>query len=390
MNGWQTVRLDQCCEVVSGATPKTNVDEYWGGSIHWITPADLGKLVDKWVTNTPRTLTESGLRSCGASVLPAGSVLFSSRAPIGHVAINIVPMATNQGLKSFVPQKDLLDASYLYYWLRGNRSYLESLGTGATFKEVSKAVVSKIELPLPPLEAQRRIARILDQADEMARKWRQAITLLDDLAESTFLDMFNSHYSEATISLGDHLTFITSGGRGWATYYSDIGSRFIRSLDVRMNEISHKDAVYVTPPNNAEAKRTKVKSGDVLLTITGSLIGRVAPVFSNLEGSYISQHVAILRPDATMLDPGFLAFFLSLPDGGQRQISQLQYGQTKPGLNFEQIRAMKIPFPPIELQQSFQKKLRMIKSLAASHREQLAILDALFASLQARAFRNEL
>lgn len=390
MNGWQTVRLDQCCEVVSGATPKTNVDEYWGGSIHWITPADLGKLVDKWVTNTPRTLTESGLRSCGASVLPAGSVLFSSRAPIGHVAINIVPMATNQGLKSFVPQKDLLDASYLYYWLRGNRSYLESLGTGATFKEVSKAVVSKIELPLPPLEAQRRIAGILDQADEMARKWRQAITLLDGLAESTFLDMFNSHYSEATISLGDHLTFITSGGRGWATYYSDIGSRFIRSLDVRMNEISHKDAVYVTPPNNAEAKRTKVKSGDVLLTITGSLIGRVAPVFSNLEGSYISQHVAILRPDATMLDPGFLAFFLSLPDGGQRQISQLQYGQTKPGLNFEQIRAMKIPFPPIELQQSFQKKLRMIKSLAASHREQLAILDALFASLQARAFRNEL
>ena len=293
MNGWQTVRLDQCCEVVSGATPKTNVDEYWGGSIHWITPADLGKLVDKWVTNTPRTLTESGLRSCGASVLPAGSVLFSSRAPIGHVAINIVPMATNQGLKSFVPQKDLLDASYLYYWLRGNRSYLESLGTGATFKEVSKAVVSKIELPLPPLEAQRRIARILDQADEMARKWRQAITLLDDLAESTFLDMFNSHYSEATISLGDHLTFITSGGRGWATYYSDMGSRFIRSLDVRMNEISHKDAVYVTPPNNAEAKRTKVKSGDVLVTITGSLIGRVAPVLSNLEGSYISQHVAI-------------------------------------------------------------------------------------------------
>jgi len=221
-------------------------------------------------------------------------------------------------------------------------------------------------------------------------KRQQAIVLLDDLAESTFLDMFNSHYSEATINLGDHLTFITSGGRGWATYYSDAGSRFIRSLDVRMNEISHKDAAYVTPPNNAEAKRTKVKSGDVLLTITGSLIGRVAPVFSNLEGSYISQHVAILRPDATMLDPGFLAFFLSLPGGGQRQISQLQYGQTKPGLNFEQIRGMKIPLPPIELQQSFQEKLRMIKSIAASHREQLAILDALFASLLERAFRNEL
>jgi type I restriction enzyme S subunit len=126
------------------------------------------------------------------------------------------------------------------------------------------------------------------------------------------------------------------------------------------------------------------------LTITGSRIGRVAPAFDDLEGAYISQHVAILRVATTRLEPSFLSFFLSFEAGGQQQIAKAQYGQTKPGLNFEQIRRFQIPVPPIALQREFVRRVDAVDRLASANRASLAEMDALFASLQHRAFRGEL
>lgn len=246
------------------------------------------------------------------------------------------------------------------------------------------------EIPLPTLPEQRRIADTLDCLDALRAKRQQTIALWDRLAESIFFDMFDWTQNSAHAYLGDYLSFVTSGGRGWAKYYTERGSRFIRSLDVRMNEIASNAAVYVSPPDNAEAKRTRVRAGDILLTITGSLIGRVAPVTAELAGSYISQHVAILRTDQTRMLPEFLSFFLSLPTEGQRQIAQLHYGQTKPGLNFEQIRKFKVPMQSITEQRSFVEKLAKIKEIVALQREHLARLDELFASLQFRAFGGSL
>jgi type I restriction enzyme S subunit len=107
--------LSDCCEIISGATPKTGVDKYWDGEILWATPKDISNLPGIYIEDTPRKITEAGLRSCPATILPTGSVLFSSRAPIGHVAINTRPMATNQGFKSFIPNGEKIDAKYLAY-----------------------------------------------------------------------------------------------------------------------------------------------------------------------------------------------------------------------------------------------------------------------------------
>ncbi len=287
-----------------------------------------------------------------------------------------------------------LDDNYLFHFLPSALKRIEDVTPFVTVKHLSVKTIRDIKIPLPPITEQKRIAAILNKAEEVRGLRRKALSQLDAIAQSIFLEMFgesveNPKNSQIT-SLGSHLSFLTSGGRGWAKFYSSTGRRFIRSLDVQMNYISDDEAVYVTPPDNAEARRTMVAQGDVLLTITGSRIGRVAPVPENFAGAFVSQHVAILRPNPTIIDPVFLSFFLNMQSGGQRQIAKFQYGQTKPGLNFEQINSFKIPVPAISLQKEFVRRVEVIEQLKTNHRASLAQLDALFASLQHRAFRGEL
>ncbi len=287
-----------------------------------------------------------------------------------------------------------LDDAYLFHFLPAALRAIEAVTPYVTVRHLSVNAIRQIGIPLPPVGEQRRIADVLDRAETLQAKRRAALAQLDTLTQSVFLDLFGDPATNSNNlnigALGNCLTFVTSGGRGWAEFYVSKGSRFIRSLDVQMNHIGSEDIAFVTPPDNAEARRTRVAAGDVVLTITGSRIGRVASVPADLAGAYVSQHVAILRPDPTCIEPEFLSFFLSLEAGGQRQIARAQYGQTKPGLNFEQIRRFQIPLPPVRLQQDFARRIAAIETLKSSHRASLAQLDALFASLQHRAFRGEL
>ena len=183
-------KLSECTEIYSGSTPSTNNSEFWDGNIVWITPRDLSNLQTKYVKESEKKITAEGYKSCSTKMLPIGSVLLSSRAPIGHVAIAETELCTNQGFKSFIPKENLLCSDYLYYWLKANKEFLQNLGVGATFKEVSKSTLANVEIPLPPLEEQRRIASILDKADDIRQKRQQAIAKLDELLQATFIDMF--------------------------------------------------------------------------------------------------------------------------------------------------------------------------------------------------------
>jgi type I restriction enzyme S subunit len=178
--GWPVYAMEEVAEVVSGATPQTDVPEFWDGDVNWVTPKELSGLGSIYIGATERRITQAGLQSCAASVLPVGAVLFSSRAPIGHTAICAAPMATNQGFKSFIPKAARLDAHYLLQWLRMRRSFLEGLGTGATFKEVSKAVVARIQISVPPLEHQVAFADRLRKAHELGTQGRKAQAVLDE------------------------------------------------------------------------------------------------------------------------------------------------------------------------------------------------------------------
>ncbi|HTC69098.1 MAG TPA: restriction endonuclease subunit S, partial [Acidothermaceae bacterium] len=135
-SGWVRALAREVCEVVGGATPDTKNPAFWGGELPWITPADLSDHRDTYIATGKRNLTVAGAASCSAQTMPAGTVLFSSRAPIGHVAIAAVPVCTNQGFKSLVPPEGVL-AKYLYWQLRWATPQIREMGSGTTFTEVS-------------------------------------------------------------------------------------------------------------------------------------------------------------------------------------------------------------------------------------------------------------
>ena len=158
------VKIKAVAEVVGGSTPKTDRAEYWDGGFNWVTPAEL-KEDDYIVTKTQRTLTEDGINSCSLRRLPIGTVLLSSRAPIGKVAIAGIEMYCNQGFKNLICSREL-NPLYIYALLKYNSNYLNSLERGATFKEISKSIVENIYIPVPEIDRQNEFARFVEQTDK--------------------------------------------------------------------------------------------------------------------------------------------------------------------------------------------------------------------------------
>ena len=188
---WKKYKLSEIGSVVGGATPSTTVDAYYNGDIPWLTPKDLSNFHERYIERGERNITKSGLNSCSAQLLPAGSVLFSSRAPIGYVAIAKNPIATNQGFKSIIPNPEKVDSLFLYYLLKYNKDNIEAMGSGTTFKEVSGATMKNIEVYLPEdLDEQRRIAGILGSLDDKIELNRRINANLEAQAQALFRSWF--------------------------------------------------------------------------------------------------------------------------------------------------------------------------------------------------------
>lgn len=181
-------KLGDICTVVSGSTPKTGVAEYWDGTVKWITPAELNE-DSFYITDSVRHITEDGKEKTGLSYLPKGTVILSSRAPIGKTAIAGCEMCCNQGFKNLICS-DAVYNEYLCFFLKSKTNYLNSLGRGATFKEISKSIVEKIEIPLPNIEKQHQIVKELKATRNLIAHRKQQLTKLDELIKARFVEMF--------------------------------------------------------------------------------------------------------------------------------------------------------------------------------------------------------
>ncbi|ENW86350.1 hypothetical protein F906_01404 [Acinetobacter pseudolwoffii] len=386
------MKLGDCTEIFSGSTPRTNNPDFWDGDIIWVTPKDLSKLKSKFISKTESKITQLGFDSCSTKLLPENSVLFSSRAPIGHVAINTVPMCTNQGFKSFVPKSNLLDAQYLYYWLKANKEYLQDLGVGATFKEISKTVIANVEIPLPPINEQRRIASILDKADELRQKRQQAIEKLDQLLQATFIDIFGDPVSNPKGWDLKPVGEISESKLGKMLDKKKQSSendqyKYLRNANVQWFKFDLSD-VFEMEFNEKDRKNCELKFGDILVC-EGGEPGRAAIWKNDLENCFFQKALHRVRLDMTQILPEYfvwLFWFYSKNGGFDDHITVATIAH----LTGVKMKAMQIPIPPLSMQEEFQQKVNEIEVLKTTLENSSKLFESLFSSLQNQAFNGTL
>ena len=190
MKEWKEYKIKNIAEVVGGGTPKTSIKEYWGGEIGWITPRDLSGYNKIYISQGERNITQLGLKKSSAKLMPTGTVLMSSRAPIGYLAIASNEISTNQGFKSLVVNQEKANNLFVYYWLKANMTYIKSNGTGSTFSEISGSVVKDLDVLLPPFSEQKAIADVLSSLDDKIDLLHRQNETLEALAETLFRQWF--------------------------------------------------------------------------------------------------------------------------------------------------------------------------------------------------------
>lgn len=369
MNKWKPHKLSEIGSVVGGATPSTTVDAYYNGDIPWLTPKDLSDFHERYIERGERNITKSGLNSCSAQLLPAGSVLFSSRAPIGYVAIAKNPIATNQGFKSIIPNPEKVDSLFLYYLLRYNKDNIEAMGSGTTFKEVSGATMKNIEVYLPEdLDEQRRIAGILGSLDDKIELNRRINANLEAQAQALFRSWFVDFEPFRDGPFVDsELGKIPQGWkicrlkdatkeiiRGFTSKYVERSD--LINLNQKVNKGQYLDRQYYKFLNPEIAIPTNkfAQQNDILLNSLGQgTLGRVHYYGELTPNIVIDQHITIIRANNTTFQPSFIYLFLS-SNKVQHSIEGMVTGSTgMQMLNISQVREMNILQPDVNTMNKF-------------------------------------
>lgn len=371
--GWEYKKLGEVCEVVSGSTPKTNVPEYWGKGHYWVTPAELNETI-VYIDKTERQITDEALAKTKLRLLPVGTVLLSSRAPIGKVAITKTEMYCNQGFKNCICSDSIYN-KYLFYFLRLKKEYLNSLGRGATFKEISKSIVESISIPLPPKSTQLAIVSELDKINELIRLKKEQLKDFDNLAQSIFYEMFGDPVENEmgweVKKLGDVCTF--SQGMQVPIEKQKVMQhegyvRFLRIIDFTQG----KDAPrYVECDNDKYILHEKeiaiVRYGTPGFVCTG-LVGAIANNLFKLNP--ISDNTFIFE---------YLVHWLS-SSAFQSSIKGRQYGAALQAIKFSTIQNINILIPPLPLQHLFAQRIEQIEHQKAEVQKSIADLETLLAS----------
>jgi type I restriction enzyme S subunit len=287
------------------------------------------------------------------------------------------------------PDSTICDTKFLYYYFLSSkgRSEIDKISSATTQSKFNKTSFRELYIPLPPLTVQKQIASILDESEKLIRTDQEMLQKYDDLAQSIFYEMFGdlqiNEYNWPIISINKIISFITSGSRGWAKYYSETGNIFLRINNVKENKLFLDDIVFVNPPLTTEAKRTKVQAGDILVSITADL-GRTAVIPQNFPTAYINQHLALLRLKVGV-NPVYVSQFLS-SIAGQKQIKSANKGGVKAGLNFDDIKRLQLLLPPTHLQNEFEHRLNIVRSLIEKQEKAINKSNELFQNILVNYF----
>src|SRR5258706_5521339 len=393
---WRYVPLRAVAEISGGSTPSRSNPAFFGGDIPWATPTDVTGLNDIFIEKTAETLTEQGLRKSSTRLLPPGSVLMTSRATIGFTAIITREMCTNQGFANFICNDRFLFNQYLAYWLPFVRSQLLRMASRTTFQEISKSNLAKLQIPLPPLSEQRRIADIMRQADALRRLRRDADARARDLLPALFQEMFSQSRKDwREKRLGDLLSL--EAGRSVAAEAQSAreGEWGILKISAVTSGIFRPDENKKLPDDMQPLAQFEVGDDELLISRanTEELIGASA-IARNPPGQLLlpDKLWRVILPQEPETNIYFLYAILNTRNL-RRTISIRSTGTSASMKNISQERFLdiKIQLPPKELQDDFERRARVIWDIVIDQQVVASQdIENLFQSLLTRAFNGEL
>lgn len=378
--GWEYKKLGEVCEVVTGTTPKTNIPEYWGKGHYWVTPAELNDTT-VYIDKTERQITDEALSKTKLRLLPVGTVLLSSRAPIGKVAIANAEMYCNQGFKNCICSEAIYN-KYLFYFLRLKKDYLNSLGRGATFKEISKSIVESIKIPLPPKSTQLAIVSELDKINELIRLKKEQLKDFDNLAQSLFYEMFGDPVEnekgwevKKLGEIGEVKTGNTPS-RSNDNFYNEKFIEWIKTDNIRNEQMNPTTAAEYLSRDGAECGRIVSKGSILVACIAGSLssIGKCCITTKNVA---FNQQINAITPYGDFCNSIYL---YELIRNSYKYIQQNATTGMKHILSKSIFEKMKFPLPPLSLQRLFAQRIEQIEREKSEVQKSIQDLETLLAS----------
>ena len=365
---WEIVKISKIFDLYKGTTPSTKVKEYWGGVISFVTPTDITQLSDSskiYLEVTENYVTEKGLKSKGLKLIPENSLLFTSRATIGYLAINKVKVAINQGIISLIPKSANVDVTFFHYSLQKLRDIFENLAGGSTYKEISMSAFGNVGIPLPSLFEQQKIAEILSTVDEAIQKTNEIIAKTERLKKGLMQELLtkgvgHKEFKDTEIGripkewevvrLKD---VILEAKSGFACGKRDENG----ILQLRMDNIEMEGWINIRAgvkvPVPPDVEDYILRPGDILFNNTNSvdLIGKTAIFRGEFQKCVYSNHLTRIRVNREKVVPEWILylFIRRWELGTFKAICHRHVHQA--GINNEDLLRLKIPLPSLEEQQ---------------------------------------
>lgn len=316
---WTIGYLSDFGKVQSGGTPSTTIADYWGGNIAWCTPSDITSTPIKYINSTQRTITDEGLKSSAAIVMPAGSILLCTRATIGELKINSIPMATNQGFKN-ITIDGRGNAEFFYYLLQTKKNSMLELAIGSTFLEISKTALCKIPLQIPIRDEQNRIADVLSDIDNLVVVLEKQIAKKKAIKQGAMQELLTGKRRLPGFS-GEWRYFnLMKNSKvkariGWQglkkSEYLDSGyALLVTGTDFDDGRVLWDGCHYVTRSRYEQDRNIQLQNNDILITKDGSL-GKAALVQGLTKPATLNSGIFVIRPLQDAYDPVFVYQILS-------------------------------------------------------------------------------
>lgn len=397
----QKVKLNELCNMQSGGTPSRSKTEYYNGKIPWSKISDLEKSNDGFIYETEEHITEDGLKSINNRLFKKGTLLLAMYGSVGKTAITKIELSTNQAILGInIKDEKKLDIKYLRYWFTTIKEQLLNRAVGAALSNISLGIVKELEIPLPDLPTQQKIASILDKADELRQYNQQLIDKYDSLTQSLFLDMFGDPVMNQKGWETKTIEELTKKEKG-SIKRGPFGGALKKEIFVKdgylvyeqfhaLNNDFTMERYFINEEKFKELKGFEVKPGDIIISCSGVYLGKLAIIPKDAKKGIINQALLKVTLNETIMRNDFFIFHFTHKNFREK------YFDANRGAGIPNFPPMsdfkKFPFitPPIKLQNQFAERVAVIEAQKQQAQEALAKSEQLFQGLLQQAFKGEL